>query len=72
MSQPEGIIYYHETRRNSRIIPLRSYGNPSAEDKFAGLDYFDFQLKEVSYFTLYQIVLLSCLLNFLLVCCTSK
>jgi hypothetical protein len=59
MSQPEGIIYYHETRRGSRIIPLRSYGNPPPEEKFAGLDYFDFGLKEVSYFILYQIVFLS-------------
>ncbi|CAF0955087.1 unnamed protein product [Adineta ricciae] len=44
MSEPQGIIYYHDNRRGSRIIPLRSYGNPSPEDKFAGLDYFDFQL----------------------------
>jgi hypothetical protein len=48
MSQPEGIIYYHENRRGSRIIPLRSYGNPPPEDKFAGLDYFEFKLKDVS------------------------
>ncbi len=49
MSVPEGIISYHENRRGSRVIPLRSYGNPPPEEKFAGLDYFDFQLKEVSY-----------------------
>ncbi len=49
MSEPEGLIHYHGTRRDSRIIPLRSYGNPPREEKFARLDYFDFQLKEVSY-----------------------
>jgi hypothetical protein len=49
MSVPEGLIYYHDTRRGSRTIPLRSYGNPPPEAKFSGLDYFDFQLKDVSY-----------------------
>jgi len=49
MSIPEGMIYYHDNRRGSRIIPLQSYGNPSPEEKFAGLDYFDFQLKDVRY-----------------------
>jgi len=58
MSEPEGLINYHENRRDSRIIPLRSYGNPSAEEKFAGLDYFDFKLKEVSYLILDQSVFL--------------
>ncbi|CAF2078555.1 unnamed protein product [Rotaria magnacalcarata] len=46
MSQPDGLINYHEDRRGSRIIPLRSYGNPSSEDKFAGLEYFDFASHE--------------------------
>jgi hypothetical protein len=50
MSQPGGLIKYHENRRGSRILPLRSYGNPPPESKFAGLDYFDFQLHNVSYF----------------------
>ncbi len=49
MSEPQGIIYYHDTRRGLRMIPLRSYGNPPPEEKFANLDYFDFQLKDVSY-----------------------
>ena len=40
------------------MIPLQSYGNPSPEAKFADLDYFDFQLKEVSYLILDQIVFL--------------
>ena len=48
MSKPEGVISYHENRRGSRIIPLRSYNNPSPEEKFADLDYFDFRLNEVS------------------------
>ncbi|CAF0997031.1 unnamed protein product [Adineta steineri] len=46
MSTPNGMIYYHDNRRGSRIIPLRSYGNPSPDEKFAELDYFDFQLKD--------------------------
>jgi hypothetical protein len=48
MSSPEGIIYYHEDRRGSRIIPLRSYSNPPSEDKFTGLDHIDFQMHNVS------------------------
>ena len=41
-------IRYHGTeRRYTRIIPLQSYGNPPAESKFAGLDYFDFKLNNV-------------------------
>jgi hypothetical protein len=51
MSQPGGLIQYHDNRRGTRIIPLRSYGNPSPEEKFAGLDYFDFRLQDVSYST---------------------
>jgi hypothetical protein len=50
MSQPGGLIKYHDNRRGSRIIPLRSYANPPAETKFDGLDYFDFQLHNVRYF----------------------
>ncbi len=53
MSEPEGRIDYHDNRRGSRIIPLQSYGNPPPEEKFAGLDYFDFRLNEVSYFILH-------------------
>jgi hypothetical protein len=59
MSKPEGIINYHENRRGSRIIPLRSYNNPSPEEKFAGLDYFDFRLNDVSSFIIDYIVILS-------------
>jgi hypothetical protein len=52
MSEPGGIINYHQTRRGSRIIPLRSYGNPPAETKFDRLDSFDFQLEDVSEFVI--------------------
>ena len=48
MSSPEGFIYYHENRRSTRIIPLRSYAVPPAENKFAGLDYINFQQNNVS------------------------
>ncbi|CAF2851433.1 unnamed protein product [Rotaria sp. Silwood2] len=41
---PDSDISYHDTRRGSRIIPLRSYGQPPPEDKFAELDFFDFRL----------------------------
>jgi len=37
-SQPGDDITYHENRRNSRSLPLRSYNDPPSEDKFAGLD----------------------------------
>ena len=49
MSNGKAAISYHDTdRRDSRIIPLQSYGNPPAESKFDGLDYFDFRLNNVS------------------------
>ncbi|CAF2373593.1 unnamed protein product [Rotaria sp. Silwood2] len=46
MSQSDGLIYYHDKRRGSRILPLQSYGNPPAEEKFADLDHFEFRLKD--------------------------
>lgn len=55
MSSPEGIINYHDQRRGTRMIPLRSYSNPPAEDKFAGLDYVDFRLNNVSNFVRYHL-----------------
>ena len=42
------ISYHGRDRRDSRIIPLQSYGNPPPESKFDGLDYFDFRLTDVS------------------------
>ena len=48
MTRPEGIISYHQGRRGSRIIPLRSYGNPPPEAKFADHDYIEFKLNNVS------------------------
>ncbi|CAF1611863.1 unnamed protein product [Didymodactylos carnosus] len=39
----DGDITYHEGRRGSRILPLRSYANPPPEDKFARLDYVEFR-----------------------------
>ena len=59
MSSPEGIIYYHDERRGSRIIPLRSYGNPPPEEKFAGLDYIDFRVNNVSHFVLCYLSILN-------------
>ncbi len=59
MSEPEGLIYNHGPRRGSRIIPLQSYNNPSAEEKFTGLDSFDFQLKDVCSFIINQIIFLT-------------
>jgi hypothetical protein len=72
MSEPGGIIYYHQERRGSRIIPLQSYDNPPPESKFDGLDYFDFQLKDVSDSIIDYLSFLSSLFNFLSVCCTSN
>ncbi|CAF4431727.1 unnamed protein product, partial [Rotaria sp. Silwood2] len=42
LSRSDGDISYHDTRRGTRMIPLRSYGNPPSEEKFAGLDSFEF------------------------------
>ncbi len=41
-------ISYHSSRRGTRIIPLQSYAQPPSDDKFAGLDYFDLRLNNVS------------------------
>ncbi|CAF2851989.1 unnamed protein product [Rotaria sp. Silwood2] len=43
-SGPNGEITYHENRRGSRTLPLRSYADPPSEDIFAGLDYVEFRL----------------------------
>ena len=43
------ITYHGRDRRDSRIIPLQSYGNPSPDSKFDGLDHFDFLLNKVSH-----------------------
>ncbi|CAF4000838.1 unnamed protein product [Rotaria sordida] len=43
-NRPEVDITYHNTRRNTRIIPLRSYADPPSDDKFIGLDTFEFRL----------------------------
>ncbi|CAF3485406.1 unnamed protein product [Rotaria socialis] len=43
MSRSDGDISYHDSRRGSRMIPLRSYGSPSSEEKFVGLDSFEFR-----------------------------
>ena len=41
-------INYHEERRGTRILPLRSYSNQATDDKLlADLDYFDFRLDNV-------------------------
>ncbi|CAF5002602.1 unnamed protein product, partial [Rotaria sp. Silwood1] len=41
---PDTDITYHETRRGSRTLSLRSYNDPSLESKFTQLDYFDVRL----------------------------
>jgi len=46
MSNGKATISYHGNRRITRMIPLQSYGNPPAESKFAGLDYFEFKLNK--------------------------
>ncbi|CAF1140454.1 unnamed protein product [Rotaria sp. Silwood1] len=43
-SGPNGEISYHENRRDSRALSLRSYADSPSEDTFAELDYFDFRL----------------------------
>ncbi|CAF3937549.1 unnamed protein product, partial [Rotaria sp. Silwood1] len=41
---PDTDITYHETRRGSRTLSLRSYNDPPLESKFTQLDYFDVRL----------------------------
>ncbi|CAF2882697.1 unnamed protein product, partial [Rotaria sp. Silwood2] len=44
MFETYGDISYHENRRNSRMIPLRTYANPPSDDKFVEFDYVEFRL----------------------------
>ena len=46
-NRPEVDITYHGIRRNSRMLPLRSYADPRADEKFLGLDTFEFRLDNV-------------------------
>jgi hypothetical protein len=48
MSDGTATINYHGQQKFTRMIPLQSYGLPRAESEFVGLDYFDFQLNNVS------------------------
>ncbi|CAF3621444.1 unnamed protein product [Rotaria sp. Silwood1] len=41
---PINDITYHETRRGSRTLSLRSYNDPPLESKFIQFDYIDFRL----------------------------
>ncbi len=41
-------ISYHQNRRGTRMIPLRSYGQPPPDEKFQNLQYFDLRLNNVS------------------------
>ncbi len=63
LCHPNGDITYHEDRRGSRILPLRSYANPPAEDKFAELEYFDFRFDNVSCFYKTSIFILISILS---------
>ncbi|CAF4968100.1 unnamed protein product, partial [Rotaria sp. Silwood1] len=40
----DGDISYHDNRRGSQMIPLRFYANPPIDEKFAGLDSFEFRM----------------------------
>jgi hypothetical protein len=49
--RPEVDLTYHDTCRNTRMIPLRSYADPPSDQKFLGLETFEFRLNNVSVFT---------------------
>ena len=70
MSNGKATISYHGNRRITRMIPLQSYGNPPAESKFAGLDYFEFKLNKVQSSILYQQI--SSVFIYAIVCCTCE
>ena len=63
-SQPNGDITYHENRRGSRIISLQSYAEPPSEDKFIGLDTFEFRVNNVSNFLVLISILSMIVLHF--------
>ncbi|CAF4453893.1 unnamed protein product [Rotaria sp. Silwood2] len=44
LSQPNNDITYHENRRGSRTLPLRSYSNPPSASEFAAFDSVEFRL----------------------------
>jgi hypothetical protein len=46
--RPEVDLTYHDTCRNTRMIPLRSYADPPSDQKFLGLETFEFRLINVS------------------------
>ena len=45
---PDIDITYHEERRGTRILPLRSYSNQPMENIFNHLDFFDLRFEDVS------------------------
>ena len=45
--QSEVDIRYHDDRRGTRILPLRSYADQPADDMFIGLDFVDFRFENV-------------------------
>ncbi|CAF4835652.1 unnamed protein product [Rotaria sp. Silwood1] len=51
-SESNDEISYHENRRGSRTLSLRSYADPPTEDIFAGLDYFDFCLNNACHISM--------------------
>lgn len=57
INRPEMDITYHSHRRNTRLIPLRSYADPPPEEKFLGLDTFEFRLNNVRLLTYFSIKL---------------
>ena len=72
MSSPVGIISYHENRRGTRIVPLRSYAVPPPEDEFADLDYINFQLSNVSDFVTNEKTIFRSTLKSFAVYCTCQ
>ena len=52
ISDGKATITYHGDRRYTRVIPLQSYDNPPSESKFAGLDYYEFHVDNVSSLTI--------------------
>jgi hypothetical protein len=47
LRQSDADIMYHEARRGTRMLPLRSYTGPPADDMLAGLDFFDLRFENV-------------------------
>ncbi len=56
LSQSNVDITYHDDRKGTRILPLRSYADQPADEMLVGLDFFDFRFDNVCGCVIYNFV----------------